>query len=319
MIKAYSSINDLNSKAINILNDNNIELTLNNTSSLPNNEELKIIFQEYDIIIIGVKTIIPKEILTSIKKPKIIATLSVGLDHIAEEVQQSKKVTIINLRKANAISVTEHIFALILALNKRIFESNTLFLNEQGFRKNIQALPKDISHKKLGLIGAGNITQEVIKIAKAFNMEMICYTLHPKLHDELLKYNITFKSLDEVLQESDIINVSIPLTNATKNLISKEKISMIKNTATFINTARLEIVDLKSLIAKADKYPTFNVGLDVEEQNCQNLLSKYRKNVIVTPHIAGISEEAIKRTDEEIANSIVEVLNNKKGSNHDNN
>lgn len=309
MKKAYSVISNFSKEAINILENNDIQLTINDSDHIPDTEELIVLLQKYDILIIGVKTIVKKEILEHINSPKIIATLSIGLDHIDKEIKESDLVSVINIKMANTISVAEHIFALILSLNKRIYESNNLVLQQKGYKKNLHERPEDISDKKLGLIGAGNITKEVIKIAKIFNMQISCYTKNPDNHKDLLEYDVSFKSLDEILNESDIINVSIPLTNETKYLISREKIALIKPTATFINTSRLDIVDTKALIQKADEYSTFYVGLDIDLDNYEELLSKYRNNVIVTPHIAGVSKQAINRMDYELANNIVNVSN----------
>ena len=311
MKKAYSIISNLSKEAITILEKNNIKLTINNSDYIPNAEELIVLLKEYDVLIIGVKTIVTKDILEHISSPKIIATLSIGLDHIDKEVRESTLVNVINIKDANTISVAEHIFSLILGLNKRIYESNNLVLQQKGHKKNLHERPEDISNKKLGLIGAGNITKEVIKIAKVFNMEISCYTRNPNNHKDLLEYGVVFKSLDEILSESDIINVSIPLTDETKYLISKDKIDLMKPTATFINTSRTVIVDVKALIEKADKYNTFYVGLDIDLDGYKDLLSQYRENVIVTPHIAGVSKQAMKKMDYELSTKIVDIMNNK--------
>lgn len=309
MKKAYSVISNLSQEAITILENNNIQLTISDSDNIPNTEELIILLREYDILIIGVKTIITKDILEHISSPKIIATLSIGLDHIDKEVREADFIHVINIKDANTISVAEHIFSLILGLNKRVYESNNLVLQQKGHKKNLHERPEDISNKKLGLIGAGNITKEVIKIARAFNIQLSCYTRNPNNHKDLLDYGVAFKSLDEVLKESDIINVSIPLTEETKYLISKDKIELMKTTATFINTSRVDIADTKALIEKADRYNTFYVGLDIDLDEHKELLSQYRDNVIITPHTAGVSKQAIERMDFELANNIVNCLN----------
>lgn len=308
MKKAFSVIQDFNKDAIDILKNSNIQLTINNSERTPNTEELISLLHEYDILIIGVKTIVTKDILKHVSSTKIIATLSIGLDHIDKEVRESNLVHVININDANTISVAEHIFSLILGLNKRIYESNNLVLQQKGHKKNLHERPEDISNKKLGLIGAGNITKEVVKIAKVFNMQISCYTRNPNNHKDLLEYGVVFKSLDEILKESDIINVSIPLTEETKYLISKDKIKKMKPTATFINTSRVDIVDIKALIEKADRYNTFYVGLDIDLDEHKELLSQYRNNVIITPHTAGVSKQAIERMDFELANNIINCL-----------
>ena len=308
MKKAFSVISNFSKDAVEILEKNNIDLTIDNSENIPNTEEVISLLQEYDILIIGVKTLVSKEILKHIQSPKIIATLSIGLDHIDKEVRESNLVKVINIKDANTISVAEHIFSLILSLNKRILESNNLVLQKRGNKKNLHERPEDISNKKLGLIGAGSITKEVIKIAKIFNMPICCYTKHPDNHKDLQDLGVVFKTLDDVLRESDIINISLPLNEETNNFISKEKIDLIKPTCTFINTSRTAIVDTKALIEKAEMYNTFYVGLDIDLNEYEELLSIYRNNVIVTPHIAGVSKQAIDRMDYELAEKIVSYL-----------
>ena len=315
MKKAFSVISNISRSAIDILENNNIDLTIDNLGNVPNTQEVISLLNDYDILIIGVKTLISKEILDYVKTPKIIATLSIGLDHIDKEVRDSNLIHVVNIKNANTISVAEHIFSLILALNKRLYESYNLVLDKKGNKKNLHERPDDISNKKLGLIGAGNITKEVIKIAKVFNMPICCYTKNPDNHKDLLEYGVIFKTLDEVLKESDIINVSIPLTEETKYLISRDKINIMKTTATFINTSRQDVVDTKALIENADKYNTFYVGLDIDLENYADLLSVSRNNVIVTPHTAGVSKQAIERMDYELANKIIKCL---KEENNDN-
>lgn len=308
MKKAYCALNDLNNEAKQILEKAEIELTINDSKNRPNGEELISLLKNFDILIIGVASKLTADMIQYIKTPKIIATLSVGLDHIDKSFFESPLVTVINIKTANAISVAEHVFSLILALNKRVFESNQLVLEEKGHKNNIHERPDDISGKNLGLIGCGNITAEVIKIANIFNMNIKCYTKNPDKHTDMLEKGVEFASLDEVLKESDIINISIPLNDETRNLISKDKIKLMKPTATFINTSRAEIVDTKALIEYANLYNTFYVGLDIDVDEYKELLKVYRNNVIITPHIAGVSKQAIYRMDTEIANKVVNLI-----------
>lgn len=116
-----------------------------------------------------------------------------------------------------------------------------------------------------------------------------------------------FVALDEVMRESDIVNVSVPLNSETKNLISREVVQLMKPTATFINTSRAEVADTRALIEYADLHDTFYVGLDIDTDEYKELLSEYRDNVIVTPHTAGVSKQAIYRMDLEIAEKIAEL------------
>lgn len=308
MKKAFSLVSDLSLEAKDILINCGISLDIAEAGYEVDTKKVIELLEEYDILIIGVRTTISKEILKHLTSHKVIATISIGTDHIDEKVKSSSMVTVISLKDASVVSVAEHIFSLILALNKRLYESNKLVLEGDGKRNNLHEKPEDISTKKLGLIGAGNITKEVIKIARIFNMEMICWTRNPDKHRDLEDYGVTFKDIDEVISESDIINVSIALSDETRFLINENKIKLMKDTATFINTSRADIVDNEALIKKADTFETFYVGLDVDLDKDKKLFSKYRDNVIVTPHTASFSKQAINRMDYELANKIKECV-----------
>ena len=307
MLRAYSVFKDLDKKAREIFTKAGIQLELSTCEERPNKEEILKLLNDYDILIIGVREKLTEDMLKGIINKKVIATLSIGVDHIDNSFFESNLIKVINCQKSNVISVAEHIFSLILSLKKRIIEANDIAMNG-GTKKDLSMRSNDISNSTIGIIGAGKISQEVIKIANVFNMKIYCNTLNLEKHKDLLEQGVEFLSLDELLSNSDIITVNIPLNKENKNLISKDKIRLMKKTATFINTSRAEIVDMNELIRYANENATFNVGLDIDAENYKELLNTKRNNVIVTPHIAGITKEAIKRMDVELANSIREYL-----------
>lgn len=307
MLKAYSIFKDLDKRACEILTDFGIQLDLSTSKERPDKDELIRLLKDYDILILGVKEKLTEDMLTQIHNKKLIATLSIGTDHIDKKFFDSSLVKVINCQTSNVISVAEHIFALILSLKKRIIEANNISMIG-GNKTNLSQRSNEINCTTLGIIGAGKISREVIKIAKIFNMKIYCNTLNPDNHKDLIDEGVKFLELDELLSNSDIITVNIPLNEENKNLISKEKISLMKKTATFIDTSRAEIVDVNELIRYADENKTFNVGLDIDVENYKDILSIERNNVIVTPHIAGVTQEAIKRMDVELSNEIVKYL-----------
>ena len=307
MLKAYSIIKNLDKKACEIIRNNGIQLDISNSDKRPDKEGLIKLLNEYDILIIGIEDKFTKDMLPKTTKKKIIATLSIGLDHIDRAFLENDNIKIINCQNSNVVSVAEHIFALILALKKRILEANDISLKGENRRK-LSMRSNDITSSTLGIIGAGKISREVIRISKAFNMNIICNTLNPEKHKDLIEQGIKFISLDEVLSNADIITINIPLTEENKNLISKEKIRLMKKTATFINTSRAELVDMPELIKYADENKTFNVGLDIDAESYKDILNIKRNNVIVTPHIAGVTKESVERMDVEVANRLVEYI-----------
>lgn len=305
MLKAISLIKDLSNSAKELLKNNNIDLEFLSQDEKPNIQNL---INIYDILIIGIRTKITKEIIKKVKAKKIIATLSIGLDHIDKEVFESELIKVVNCSTANVSSVAEHILSLILALNKKLIESNNLS-NEGKNKTFLTSRTQDIFGLTLGVIGAGKISRALINFSNAFKMKILCFTKNPKKHNDLSN-TVQFVDLDYLLKNSDIISVNIPLNEETEFLINKEKINLIKNDATFINTSRAQLVDIKALFEKADKYPTFKVGLDIDVEDYIHLI-RPRKNVIITPHIAGVSKEAIERMDNEIAENIIDEVKTK--------
>lgn len=308
MLKAYSIFKDLDQKACEIITNAGIQLELSQKEERPKKEELIELLKNYDILIIGVKEKFTQDMLKEVNCKKVIATLSIGLDHIDKSFFESEYIKVINCPTANVISVAEHIFSLILSLKKRIIEANDISI-KGGTKKDLSRRSQDISGSTIGIIGAGKIAKEVIKIAKVFDMKIVCYTLHPEKHQDLLEQDIQFLNLDELLSNADIITVNIPLNEASENLISNDKIRLMKKSATFINTSRAEIVDMNALVKYADENETFNIGLDIDVENYKEILNVKRNNVIITPHIAGVTQEAIKRIDIGLANNIKRYLN----------
>lgn len=312
MLKACSMSKSIDRQAVKILKEKGISVDVWNGEKYPNKEELKQLLSIYDILIVGVEERITKDMIRDLKTPKIIASMSIGLDHIDKECFESKFIDVVNCPNANVTSVAEHILTLMLDSSKRIEEANNLVINGKPNRRLLTSKPTDINGKTIGLIGAGKISQKMVDIANLFNMPVLCYTAHPDNHEDLTKKGVSFVELDELLQNSDIVNVSVPLTDKTNNLISREKIELLKKNATFINTSRTGVADVQALVEFADKNPNFHLGLDIDVGEYADLLSKRRNNVIVTPHIAGCTDDAIKRQYIECAENIVNVLEKRK-------
>ena len=311
-MKACSMSKSIDRQAVKILKEKGISIDIWNGEKYPSKEELKQLLSVYDILIVGIEERITKDMIRDLKTPKIIASMSIGLDHIDKECFESKFIDIVNCSNANVTSVAEHILTLMLDSSKRIQEANNLVVDGNPNRRLLSSKPTDIIGKTIGLIGAGKISQKMVDIANVFNMPVLCYTAHPDNHEDLITKGVKFVELDELLQNSDFVNVSVPLTDKTNNLISKEKVELLKKNATFINTSRTGVTDVQALVEFADANPNFHLGLDIDVGEYADLLSKRRNNVIVTPHIAGCTDDAIKRQYIECAENIVNVLEKRK-------
>ena len=306
-LKAYSVLNDYSKEACTLLETVGIDVALASTTERPSENELIELVQKYDILIIGAKEKMTPQVFQACTQTKIVGTLSVGIDHICNEFLSSTLIKVINCPTSNIVSVAEHTFALLLALKKKIIVGNKSTIDGSG-RKGINGLPHDIFGTVLGVIGAGRIATEVIRIAQAFKLQVICNTRNPQAHNDLLQYGIRFVDLDDLLSTSDIVTIHLPLTEQTRGILGALKIDLMKESAVFLNTSRAELVDIPYLVSRIEKKQKFFVGMDIDIDKYQDLLSTERNNLIITPHIAGISLDAIIRMDTELAHSIAAVV-----------
>lgn len=283
-----------------------VELEVNR-GERPDEDELKGLVRDYDVLIIGIKEKMTDEVFDHVKALKILGTITNGVDHISRRFFNSPHIEVMNCPLASASSVAEHAFGLMLALQKRLAEGNDCVSSGSGSR-GMEGLPGDLRGKKLGVIGAGHIGREVIRLGKAFQMEICCHTFNPQLYAGVYGETVAFTSLEALLTESDIVSLHMPLLDKTRNLVSAGNINMMKKDGVFINTSREEIADTGHLIRRAGKYPGFRVGLDIDTEHLPGVFDEKRYNVIVTPHIAGDSPEARGRTDDELAGRIREYL-----------
>jgi len=236
-----------------------------------------------------------------------IATLSIATDHIDKKFFDDKNITIINCDMSNVVSVAEHVFSLIFALKKKLLLGYESVVNKTG-RAGLNGLPTDVYGQTLGIVGAGKIGRKTIEMAKAFNLNVLCHTLHPENHNDLLEIGVAFVSLDELLSKSDIISVHVPLNETTRNLIGINKINLLKPNVVFINTSKKEVVDTLALIQKAKENINFKVGLDIDFEKYDNLFTLQDKNIIVTPHVAGVTIDSIARMAGEVTEKIIKMV-----------
>lgn len=303
--EAYSVLNDYSENACDLLKSVGINVTLASTSKRPDEDELVELVKKYDILIIGAREKMTSRVFNACTRTKIIGTLSVGLDHVCDDFLTSDTIEVINCPTSNTISVAEHTFALLLSLKKKIIDGNRSSIDGSG-RSGVKGAPRDISGTILGVVGAGKIAKEVIKMGRAFNMKVLCNTRNPQLHNELLQYGVSFVELDELLTKSNIVTLHLPLNEQTKHIIHAEKIDLMKDTAVFLNTSRAQLVDIPYLIERATKNRKFLVGMDIDIDEYKGLFKEEISNVIITPHIAGVSLDAIIRMDYDLAFSIAE-------------
>lgn len=243
---------------------------------------------------------------------KLIATRSTGFNHIDLNYCRKRKIAVVNVPAYGASTVAEFAFGLLIALSRKMIRAKNDMA--QNMIDNRYYMGFDLSGKTIGIIGTGSIGRHMIQIAKGFDMKIIAYDPYPnpKLKDFYVK------NLEDIYAQSDIISLHIPSTKKNRHLIDKKAFQKMKKGVILINTARGDLIDTQALYEALKNGIVGGAGLDVLEnedfllhddialtphaQNTDFLLDSAMnlkllqfKNVIVTPHIAFNSIDAINR------------------------
>jgi D-lactate dehydrogenase len=269
-----------------------------------------------------------KKILRKLPDLKLIATRSTGYDHIPLEECKKRKIAIANVPSYGEYTVAEHTFGLILTLSRNIHKAYYRMKSSEHFSyKGLEGF--DLRGKTLGVIGAGHIGLHVIKIARGFGMNVLVTDQdQSSLLSEVL--NFTYVELEELLKNSDVISLHVPYLPQTHHLINRSNVGLIKKGAILVNTARGGIIETDAIIQALDEGILSGVGLDVLEgeqmirEEKQVLTREYspedlkllvrnhllmnRENVIITPHNAFNSREAVHRILETTKDNIQAFL-----------
>ncbi|MGB8953427.1 MAG: D-glycerate dehydrogenase [Candidatus Aminicenantales bacterium] len=260
---------------------------------------------------------IDKEIIKAAPRLRIIANCAVGYDNIDLAFAREKGILVTNTPGVLTEATADLTWALILATARKIPQADT-FTKEKKFKgwELDLFLGREITGKRLGIIGMGRIGRAVALRACAFRMEIV-YTDRRKLStDEEKKYRASFLPLDGLLASSDIITVHASLTLETHHLISREKIRLMKKEAILVNVARGPIVDERALVEALEKGRIWGAGLDVYEREPE-IESRLFKcgNVILLPHIGSATYETRLRMAMTAARNLVQGLRGEKPEN----
>ena len=253
---------------------------------------------------------IGRDLLEQAKNLLIIAKHGVGYDNIDVETATQKRIVVVNTPEANAESVAEHNLGLMLSLAKKLCTSDRV-LREDGLERREDYIGTELKDKKLGLIGLGRIGSELARKCRiAFNMNIISYDPYvPKEKADRLGYTKVEK-LGDVLQEADYVVICVPLTKETTNLIGSRELGLMKTHAFLVNSSRGGIVDEAALYDHLMKGKIAGAAMDVFLQEPplpdHPLLSL--DNFVATPHIAGMTVEAMTRMAITVAEEILRVF-----------
>lgn len=240
---------------------------------------------------------------------KVISNYAVGFDNIDVEEASKRGVVVTNTPGILTESVAEHIIALMMAVSKRVVEGDC-FVREGKFKgwEPDLLIGMGIMNKTMGVVGLGRIGRWVARLALGLGMEVVYHSRSRNEEFELAN-EVEYRSLRELLKESDVVSLNVPLSEETKGMIGKEELGLMKKTAILINTARGEIVDEKALIEKLEKKEIGGAGLDVYEDEI-NIPKKLKDlpNVVLTPHTGSATIEARLQMTDLLVKGIKSVL-----------
>lgn len=272
--------------------------------------DLATIIKGMDAVIVQ-NDVVDKAALDAADKLKIVVMHGIGLDLIDLAYAKEKGIYVTNLPGVNADSVAEVALGFMLALNRRINESERVL--RDGHWKMF--IGEDLAGKKLGIIGLGAIGKALATKAKALGMDVVANN-RSKDYEFAEKLGIKYVSVEEMLPMCDFISLNTPRTPETYHMFNKERLYKMKKGAFLINVSRGGLIDEDALYEAIKDGHLAGAGLDVFEKEPIPMDSKLFElpNCIMTPHIAGQCKQSLMRSSVQAATKVLERLGLKPAS-----
>lgn len=255
------------------------------------------------------------DVIKQLKSLRLIATRSTGFDHIPLDVCRQRDIAVCNVPTYGNNTVAEHVFGLLLVISHKLDQAIDRTRKGDFSPKGLQGF--DLFGKTLGVIGTGGIGKETIRIAKGFGMKILAFDVQPD-NEAAKRLDFQYTCMDELLASSDVISLHVPASDKTHHLISSEQFDKMKQGVVLINTSRGAIIDTKALVRALAEKKVSAAGLDVlpeepvireeaellrsvyeRQHNLDVLLADHvlihMRNVVVTPHSAFNTREAVQR------------------------
>jgi D-3-phosphoglycerate dehydrogenase len=270
---------------------------------------LKELLKEYDILIVRSATKVTSEMLAEASL-KVIGRAGVGLDNIDLEAAKERNITVFNTPNAPSVSVAELVIGLIIALFRHIPQANRGLEEGKWLKKKLKGI--ELKGKTLGIVGFGNIGEEVAKRAKSFEMNIVAYDVLDSALENAKRMNVEAfgpakDSLDALLRIADVITIHVPLLSSTYHMIGEREFSLMKDSAYLINTSRGGVVDEKALLEAIRSGKISGAALDVFEKEPPGKIELLNEpNVIGTPHIGSATKETQKNAAIRLAQKIID-------------
>jgi D-3-phosphoglycerate dehydrogenase len=242
------------------------------------------------IVNIRGRTRFPREVMAALPELRLISIWGTGTDNIDLPAATDLGITVMNTPGVSAMAVAEGTLALMLAAARKISELDTAVKEGQWPRGMVTQL----HGKTLGILGTGAIGAQVARLGRGIGMNVIAWSFHP---NEALaaEIGVRYMGREEVLRQADVVSVHVRLTPEASNMIGRAELDMMKPTALLVNTARGACVDEEALVEALRAGTIAGAGLDVFATEPLPVDHPLRQapNVVMTPHSAGVTPEAL--------------------------
>lgn len=305
---------------------NKLNLEFKETGLFPESQ-LSFLEENAQIISVFTQSRLTADILKKFKNLKLILTRSVGFSHIDLDYCYENHIIVANTPHYGDYTVAEFAFGLLLNLVRKISCAASQLKNGDLYPETFGI---ELYGKTIGIVGTGAIGEKIVKIAKGFSMNVICFDIKENITLKE-KYGVKYSNLETLCKLSDIITLHAPLTTNSFHLIDENKIGLMKDTAVIVNTARGELIDTEALYNALLDNKIKGAALDVlefedtisnkrpgENLNLKNLRTSLINskllnlpNVLATPHIAYDTKEAVDRILEMTLGNLNEYLEGK--------
>ncbi len=265
---------------------------------------------DVDALIVRNRTQVNAEVLAAAPKLRVVGRLGVGLDNIDVAACAARNIEVIPATGANALAVAEYVICTAMMLLRGAYAS-TAEVAAGAWPRVPLSNGRETAGKTLGLVGFGGIGRLTATLAKGLGMQVIA-------HDPMIPANaavwqetgVAGVSLEDLLMRSDVVSLHIPLTPQTRNLLGASQLSSMKPDAVIINSARGGVIDEAALAAALRSGRLGGAALDVFDAEPLKAGSPLTgcPNLILTPHIAGVTAESNVRVSDMIADRVADFL-----------
>jgi len=263
-----------------------------------------------DVLIVRNRTQVRGELLVALGQARIVGRLGVGLDNIDVTACEARGIQVIPATGANALSVAEYVIATAMLLLRGAYQGSADVAGG-AWPRSALGNGREIGGKTLGLVGFGSIGQLTAQLARGIGMHVIAFdAMLAADHPAFAATGVRSATLDEVCTHADVVSLHVPLVESTRHLFDARRIAAMKRGAVLINSARGGVLDEAAVAAALKSGQLGGAAIDVFESEPLPAGSVFAgcPNLVLTPHIAGVSAESNERVSSLIAQRVLEEL-----------